>query len=149
MTQVSKYMVKPPAGIVLGIVLGTAVAGAVQTPVVAAGRSLPPAGQEAGSAVQVSARPQLATQIQLAIEQMEAEFVALVAVAVLQAPNEASRLVATLAAGDRILVTGRVAGRDWYRVYLEGTGVGYLPAAAVVEVHGEELAPEPSVPEEM
>jgi hypothetical protein len=159
-------MVQPPAGIVLGIILGAVMAAGALAPSPgltagltrgltghgegrpaglrgAADRQLLPFSPESKVPGQARDLPQLAAQILLAIEQMETEFVALVAVAVLQAPSETSRLVATLAAGDRMLVTGRVAGREWYRVYLKGAGVGYVRAAAVVETHGEELGGEP------
>ena len=74
--------------------------------------------------VQIAAIPQI-------LEQMEAEFVALAKVEVWQAPTEDSRRIATLASGDKVLVTGRITVQNWYRVYIKGPGIGYVRGESV------------------
>ena len=68
----------------------------------------------------------------LAIEQMEAPFVAVAQTAVWQAPSEESHQIALLKKGEKLMVTGRVRGGFWYRIYSEARGIGYVIGDAIV-----------------
>lgn len=61
-----------------------------------------------------------------AIEQMDAEYVAIQPTAVQQQPNAESLQIVGLDVGQHITVTGRVRERNWYRVIVDSGHVGYV-----------------------
>ncbi len=74
---------------------------------------------------------QLAAANLLAIEQMDAEFVATADVIVQQQPTTQSRGLARLSAGSPVQVTGLVTGADWYRVIIASGEIGYVESGAL------------------
>ena len=70
-------------------------------------------------------RQQLARAL-LAIEQLEDEYRIVDNADVHQAPNAGSAKVETLRSGGVVLVTGRVTGTPWFRVWTDAGSVGYV-----------------------
>ena len=70
----------------------------------------------------------------LAIEQLESEVLILADTDVYQQPNASSARIERLEGGSVVLVTGRVTGAEWYRVWTDAGTVGYVERHVVKPV---------------
>ncbi len=86
------------------------------------------------------------------VEEMDLDMYALKNANVRAGPSSTDEKLSTLDKGDRVTVTGKVDGRDWYRVALAGGDVGFIFGKLLGEDAPEELQtatvvapPEPEV----
>jgi uncharacterized protein YgiM (DUF1202 family) len=100
-------------------------------------RSESPAPSAAASpAPAPSAAPEA---LQLVVRDMDATFVARQLANVRAEPSTASKIVARLKEDDAVAVTGKVDGKDWYRVSVGGDA-GYVSASLLQQADPQEIA---------
>ena len=74
----------------------------------------------------------------LKIQEMDATFVARQSANVRAAPGTDAKVIARLKEDDAVAVTGKVEGKDWYRVQLD-TGVGYISAGLLQQADADAI----------
>jgi hypothetical protein len=72
--------------------------------------------------------PPLPERPRLAIEPVDKEFIATQLARVREAPESGAKVVASLAAGQSVLVTGKVKGESWFQIEREGKPLGFVAA---------------------